>query len=194
MNIEKIRKGLEPYRPLVHQVPSSNQQGAVAAILRPDGEETRVLLIQRAERSSDPWSGHMAFPGGHAESGDATLFETVIRETREEIGVDLKTHGELIARLDDFEVYAYGKPTGMRVVAYVFVLQKNPEYRLNGEVAEMIWGALGEMADGSVDAVKAYTLDGADFELPAYNVQGRIVWGLTFRILQDLFSKLGSRR
>ncbi len=194
MNLEIIRKGLEPYKPLVHQASGSNHQGAVAVILRPDGDETRVLLIRRAERSGDPWSGHMAFPGGHADSNDTTLFETVTRETLEEIGLDLVTHGELIGKLDDLEVFAYGKPTGMLVVPYVFLLRQEPDYRLNNEVAEMVWGALGEMAKGEVDAVKEYSTDGIRFELPAYDIQGRIVWGLTYRILQDLFSKLGLSR
>jgi len=190
MNLEIIRKGLEPYKPLVFDAPSSIHQGAVAVILKPDGDETRVLLIRRAERAGDPWSGHMAFPGGHAEMSDATLFETVTRETQEEIGVDLEEHGELIGTLDDLEVFAYGRPTGMKVVPYVFVLQQEPDYRLNDEVAEMVWGALGEMAKGDVDAIKQYALEGIHYELPAYDVQGRIVWGLTYRILQDFFSKL----
>jgi 8-oxo-dGTP pyrophosphatase MutT (NUDIX family) len=194
MNLEIIRKGLEPHKPLAHQAPGSNHQGAVAVILRPDGDETRVLLIRRAERAGDPWSGHMAFPGGHAESSDPTLFETVTRETREEIGVDLEAQGELIGQLDELEVFAYGRPIGMKVVPYVFVLRQECDYQLNSEVDEMVWGALGEMAKGEVDAVKAYSTDGVCFELPAYNVQGRIVWGLTYRILQDLFLKLGLSR
>jgi len=192
MNLEIILKGLEPTKPLVHQTPSSSQQGAVAVILRPDGDETQVLLIRRAEREQDPWSGHMAFPGGHAEITDVTLFETVTREAREEIGVDLETCGELIGKLDDLEVFAYGKPTGMKVVPYVFVLRQEPDYQLNNEVAEIIWGALGEMVKGEVEAVMRYSMEGVQFELPAYDIEGRIVWGLTYRILQDLFAKLGS--
>lgn len=194
MNLEIIRKGIEPHKNLVFRAPSSSHQGAVAVILKADGDETRVLLIRRAERAGDPWSGHMAFPGGHAEIDDSTLFATVTRETREEIGVDLEAHGELIGTLDDLEVFAYGRPTGMKVVPFVFVLQQEPDYRLNEEVAEMLWGALGEMANGEVDAVKRYALDGVRFELPAYDVQGRIVWGLTYRILQDFFSKLEMSR
>lgn len=190
MNLEIIRKGLEPYKSLVFDAPISSHQGAVAVILKPEGEETRVLLIRRAERAGDPWSGHMAFPGGHAEISDATLFETVTRETQEEIGVDLVKHGELIGTLDGLEAFAYGRPTGMKVVPYVFILQQELDYRLNDEVAEMVWGALGKMANGEVDAVKQYSLEGIRYELPAYDVQGRIVWGLTYRILQDFFSKL----
>jgi hypothetical protein len=82
----------------------------------------------------------------------------------------------------------------MTVVPYVFVLRQEPDYQLNSEVAEMVWGALGAMVKGEVDAVKEYSTDGVRFELPAYDVEGRIVWGLTYRILQDLFSKLGLSR
>jgi 8-oxo-dGTP pyrophosphatase MutT (NUDIX family) len=192
MNLELIRKRLAPYKPRILEKAGANDRAAVAAILRPNGDETEILLIRRAERSGDPWSGHMALPGGHVESSDANLYATVTRETREEIGVDLEILAETLGRLDDLEVYAYGKPTGMIIAPYVFVLQQEPEYRLNDEVAEMLWGPLGQMVRGEINSVREYTIDGMTLNLPAYDVRGRIVWGLTYRILQDFFSKLES--
>jgi 8-oxo-dGTP pyrophosphatase MutT (NUDIX family) len=191
MNLELIRNRLAPYKPRILEEAGANDRAAVAAILRPNGDETEILLIRRAERFGDPWSGHMALPGGHVESNDENLYATVTRETREEIGVNLEIQGEIVGRLDDLEVYAYGKPTGMIIAPYVFILQQEPVYRLNDEVAEMLWGPLGQMARGEINAVKEYALDGVTLRLPAYDVNGRIVWGLTYRILQDFFSKLG---
>src|SRR4051812_3842337 len=57
------------------------RRAAVAAILRDAAEGPEILFIRRAEHPQDPWSGHMAFPGGREEPGDADLLETAIRET-----------------------------------------------------------------------------------------------------------------
>jgi len=173
------------------EVPRATRRSAVAAILRQRrGAEAEVLLIRRAERTGDPWSGQMAFPGGHAQPEDADLHATVLRETREEVGIDLDRNGELIGRLDDLPVTAWGKPTGMVITPHVFALRGEPEFSIGDEVAELLWGPLGEMARGGVDAVKEYCLEGVRVELPAYDVDGRIVWGLTYAMLRNLFAKL----
>src|SRR6185436_21144367 len=80
----------------------AGDQAAVAVILI--GSEAtstlELLLIQRSERAGDPWSGHMALPGGRRDARDIDLRATAMRETREEIGVELST-ARLLGRLDD---------------------------------------------------------------------------------------------
>lgn len=72
---------------------------AVALILLPmETQGWELLLIVRAENEKDPWSGHVAAPGGRTEVGVdgralETVVETAVRETREEIGVDLMGEG-----------------------------------------------------------------------------------------------------
>ena len=92
--LDKIKATLGNYRPHIADTNQSTKKAAVAVILRPAPGETldstEILFIKRAERDGDPWSGHMAFPGGHMEPDDSDLKESAIRETKEEIGLDLR--------------------------------------------------------------------------------------------------------
>lgn len=63
------------------------QRSAVAMILQVREGELHILMIKRAEREGDPWSGHMAFPGGRMDKADAHGFAVAVRETEEEIGL-----------------------------------------------------------------------------------------------------------
>ncbi len=165
--------------------------GAVAAILMERANGVEILLIRRAQRPGDRWSGQVALPGGHAEPTDADLRATVVRETQEEVGFSLDEHGELIGRLPDLPVSARGRHTGMMVVPFVFALSSEPQLATNEEVDEVFWASLEKMVRGEIDTVMQYQLDGARFELPAYDVDGHIVWGLTYKILQNLLARLG---
>src|SRR3989442_10873051 len=64
------------------------------------GGGLEALFIRRAQRADDPWSGQVALPGGRRDAGDADLFATAVRETREETGIDL-AGAERLGRLDD---------------------------------------------------------------------------------------------
>lgn len=171
-----------------------DKRAAVACILR-DGEQgPEVMLIKRAEHPSDPWSGHMAFPGGREDPGDEDLRHTALRETREEVGLDLRSHGEPIGRLDDLPAIARSRPTGLLIAPFVYQLEVEPSLRPNEEVQEVVWGPLWAMASGRLDTTRSYQMEGQTWKLPAYNVDGRIVWGLTYQMLQRLFSLVLPRR
>lgn len=166
------------------------RRAAVAAILRPAGVASEVLLIRRADNPGDPWSGHMAFPGGRAEPEDPDLVATAIRETREEVGLSLSEHAELLGRLDDLRAIGRRGPTGLVIRPFVFALRADVTPTLNAEVAEVLWAPLSPLARGEVDTTRPYTHQGQTLEFPAYDVDGRLVWGLTYRMLQNLFEAL----
>ena len=77
-------------------------RAAVAIILRETSSVTEMLMIRRSKREGDPWSGHMGFPGGRQEPQDHSNFSCALRETYEEIGLELlrpRTHRRFVDRL-----------------------------------------------------------------------------------------------
>ena len=169
---------------------ASPRRAAVALILRNGPRGPDVLFIRRAEHPQDPWSGHMAFPGGREEPRDADLLETAVRETREEVSLDLSTSAQLLGRLDALPVTARGKRTGMTVSPFVFELTHEVELARNYEVSEVLWAPLEPLYRGQHATKYRYELAGEGVDLPAHDLDGRIVWGLTHRMLEALFALL----
>lgn len=189
VDLDQVRTALKGRRPAVTPQ-DGNQRSAVAAVLRERQGDAEVLLIRRATRDGDPWSGHMAFPGGRADPADGDLLETAERETREEVGLDLRAHAELVGRLDDVQAVARGRRIGMTIAPFVFALIEERPLVTNEEVEETIWARLSPLAHGENATTVDYEIDGQKLTLPAFDVSGRIVWGLTYRMLQALFDAL----
>lgn len=168
-------------------------RAAVAIIVREAADaQAEILLIRRAERPNDPWSGHMAFPGGREEPHDETLLATALRETREEIAVDLARAGRLLGQLQALPAMARGRTIGMEIVPFVFELTVQAPLVFNAaEVAEAIWMPLEPLRRGALRTTVPYELAGQRLNLPAHDFEGRIVWGLTYRMLDQLFALLG---
>jgi 8-oxo-dGTP pyrophosphatase MutT (NUDIX family) len=169
-------------------------RAAVAAVLRDPGggRDAALLLFRRAERDGDPWSGHMAFPGGRSDAADRSLLATAVRETREEVGLDLDADGTLLAELPELHAIARGKRTGLLITPFVFALTREaPLVFDEAEVAEALWAPFGPLARREDAGTLPYELEGKKVELPCLRVQGRVVWGLTYRMLEMLFEALG---
>jgi 8-oxo-dGTP pyrophosphatase MutT (NUDIX family) len=165
-------------------------QAAVAAILRPGGAHgPEILFIERAEREGDPWSGHMAFPGGRRDPVDGTLVETAIRETKEEVGLDLARH-TFLGTLADVPTHR----TGLVVRAFVFMLTDatHDVERRQEEVADVVWAPIGPLLRGEMASTFEFVPDGFDVAvtLPSFKVGERVVWGLTYRMLELLFEAI----
>lgn len=163
-------------------------RSSVAAIVREcenDPDQLEVLLIKRAERTGDRWSGHMAFPGGREEKADKSVRGTAIRETSEEIGLELPKHNYM-GRLSDVMTLAHGSKKPMVVSPYVFRLAGHPKLVLNHEVAEVVWLPLSFLADPGNRESMRWDKNGVGIKLPCYHYNGYKVWGLTLRMLDEL--------
>lgn len=170
---------------------SSKREAAVATILRERAGQTEALFILRATKESDPWSGHMAFPGGHRDPPDPTLQATAERETLEEIGLDLRRSARYIGQIEPVRANPRGSSIDMVVVPFVYALEeKDPVLTPNYEVADILWGSLDEMFDGSSFTHDEFAIGGQRRVVPGYVVSEHIVWGLTLRMLEKFFTLL----
>lgn len=162
----------------------SRAQAAVALLLRVEGGEVELLLIRRAEREGDPWSGHMAFPGGRWQPGDGTLAITAARETREEVGIDLWRNGHRLGELDALAPRSARIPS-IVVSPFVYHVRGAAEPRPDPrEVQAALWVPVHELLHP--DAATEYLHDlgaGNTLSFPAYDARGQVVWGMTHRIL-----------
>ena len=175
-------------RELVDQ--PGHARAAVAIVVR-DAEGPQVLLIRRADHPDDPWSGHMAFPGGREDPQDQSLLATAIRETLEEVGLDLGHMGQLLGQLAPLPAMVRGRPVGMTVVPFIFELVSDAELLYSEEVVEAVWAPLDPLLQGQLRTTFVVERDGGErVELPAHDVGGRPVWGLTYRMLDSLFELL----
>jgi 8-oxo-dGTP pyrophosphatase MutT (NUDIX family) len=134
----------------------------------------------------------MAFPGGRRDEGDADLYETAVRETREEVGLDLAAHGTLLGRLEDLEAIAGARRTGLVIAPFVFALDREVPLVFDPrEVAEALWAPIAPLAGGEGASTMPWERSGVRFDLPCWHVQGHVVWGLTYRMMQELFGAIG---
>jgi len=162
------------------------RRAAVAIVLRRTADDVvELLLIKRSEREGDPWSGHVALPGGRRDPSDATLQDTAIRETREETGIDLARDGIVLGVLDELRPRT---PTLPPIIVTPFVAIVRPEVVIetSDEVASAFWVALAALEDPSLAVESEVSARGATWRVPSYVLGGHIVWGMTERILQNL--------
>lgn len=166
------------------------RRAAVAILIRSSRlNDSEVFFIRRAEFEGDPWSGHVAFPGGREEPGDETLLETAIRETFEETGIDLRGSANLIGVLHDLRPVSVRLPEVM-VRPYVFVGTDLPEPVLSSEVAGAFWVPLAALLDSSVWKDTLVRAGETEINRRAFHHEGNIVWGMTERILSELLGLL----
>ncbi len=160
-------------------------QAAVALVVRA-GEELDLLLIKRAQRAGDPWSGHMALPGGRRAAADATLLDTAVRETMEETAVALERPLHL-GRLEDVSPQSRRLPD-LTVSPFAFGVAAGTEARADcHEVDAVHWVPLERLRDPATTGRMEVELPGGRRSFPCLRVAEDVVWGLTYRILQDFF-------
>ncbi|MDA4116695.1 MAG: CoA pyrophosphatase [Thaumarchaeota archaeon] len=159
------------------------KSAGVAVIFSDAQGDEEVLLIRRAERKDDPWSGQVAFPGGMVSDADKSFEETARRETAEEVGVDLSGGGAAFrGYMRDFKA----RTKEVTVVPSVFKLAGPSEVTPNAEVGSYEWASLGQLAAEETQSSYLIPRGGGQIPFPCIVHHGLVIWGLTERILSGI--------
>lgn len=189
LGVDEIRRRLAGHTPRILR--PAAKHAAVAAVLRESATGGELLFIERAQHPLDPWSGHMAFPGGRVDPGDATARHAAERETLEEVGIDL-ARAELLGRLDDVE----GAPPGfdsLVVSAFVYCADGHGPATPNHEVRDVLWVPLAYLHEPSRRVPFYWPRGQRTTHYPGILVgepERHVVWGLTYRFLELFFTAL----
>lgn len=180
------------------------KRSAVAIVIdQATTKQASLLLIKRADNERDPWSGHMAFPGGRYEPGDKNGLATAKREMQEEVGFDIDQlaadsvacgiiDGQCIARLSDIKTSKRVTPNAMIVSPYIFSVQNKPKLVANHEVADTVWVPLSFFSELENRGVHKMKYQDRKIEMPCYRFQGNVIWGLTLSMIDEILRVLGA--
>lgn len=166
---------------------------SVAVVLREVESDLEALFIRRAEHDADPWSGHLAFPGGRLDAEDKDARCAAERETIEELGVDLAdaTRARCLGQLSD----VLGHAESIRVSAYVYGISGVPSLRLNHEIRDAFWTPLHHCTDPRRQSMREFHYLDRSMPLPTIRLleddDAPVLWGITYKFLDDLMSKIG---
>jgi 8-oxo-dGTP pyrophosphatase MutT (NUDIX family) len=186
---QTIRAALVARAPVDVAEPVASR-AAVAIILRDGADGLEALFIRRAEHPRDPWSGQFAFPGGRAEPQDADLAATAVRETQEEIGLDLTATADLLGRLDEVLAMARLRPMNLSITPYVFQLRVPAALTISPEVTSLHWLSLPALVDPGAQSTTRYVHEQTTLQFPSLEVDGVVIWGLTFRMFTGLVERM----
>lgn len=184
--IAEIRRRLAGYHPRLAS--GDRARAAVALVLHQQQEAVHLLFIERSQRDGDPWSGHVAFPGGRVEPGDGNARMAAERETREEVGLDLGT-AEYLGRLDDVT----GATLPILVSGFVYNVEIRDRLRTNHEVKDAFWVQLNVLGDAACHRERSFRIDNEERRFSTIELPGprkRVLWGISYRLVSQLAAVL----
>ena len=161
----------------------SARRASVAIVLAGDSGAPSVCFVERARRAGDPWSGDVAFPGGWAKPEEANLRATAMRETHEEVGLAL-AGAQHVGDLAPMSISRFRSGMGI-IGASVFYIGEScpPLHPDEREIARAFWIPIAHLHHPDNHTVVHWSRSGPPRPRPAIAFEGRVIWGLTYRVL-----------
>ena len=189
ITLGKISRAIAAHEPGLLPPPVSNRErAAVALVLAGAENDLSLCFIKRAPHPKDPWSGHMALPGGRFEKSDGDSRAVAVRETFEEVGLALAPEHD-VGPLSEMPIARHPHPLAGVLSPHVFYLpEPRPGFDIDPhEVAKAFWIPLVHICDPR----SQFTLTWDHKPYPGIEFRGEIVWGLTLRVLYSFTQLVG---
>jgi len=180
--VQRLRRHEKP----VKHYGKVTRRAAVAIVLHEHEDSVCLLMIRRATRAGDPWSGHMAFPGGRRDPEDADDLACALRETDEEIALDLAGLGTRVCTLADVNTGWRADRPEMLVAPFVFAVPELPQLHLNHEVDDAVSVPLAYLLDRSNRVPLKWEWRGTQVESDSYLYRENRIWGLSLMMIDEL--------
>jgi 8-oxo-dGTP pyrophosphatase MutT (NUDIX family) len=189
--VARLMQSLADHPPVVvHPEPHTRLAAILLALRARSDGEPELLMIKRAEAEGDPWSGHIACPGGRMEPEDHGLAATAVRETLEETGVDVARDGRLLGHLDDITPRTPTLPP-IVIRPYVALVRSDVEIVPSREVAAAFWVSVSALREQTAWGIGRVQVGGVLREVSVFQHGEHVVWGLTERVLRQFLAYMG---
>lgn len=187
--IDEVAVRLQEDRPELSDARYS-MRAAVALVLRESGSDLEALFIRRAEHEGDPWSGHLAFPGGRIDPTDTGPRMAAERETLEELELDL-TGARLLGQLSDVP----GHAESICVSGFVYAVDGDPPLKPNHEIRSAFWSPLDHLTDPGRQAMRSFSYLERSMALPTVRLlddpRAPVLWGITYKFMDEFMRRIG---
>ncbi|MFS4416806.1 NUDIX hydrolase [Maribacter sp. 2307ULW6-5] len=167
----------------LERIKTNPKKAGVMALFYPNGQgQTHLLCILR-KTYPGIHSNQVGLPGGKQEPADRDLAHTALRETHEEVGVPQEAV-ELVRSLSEI----YIPPSNYQVHPFLGLYRRpGPFVRQESEVARILQVPLSDfLSDANVVKRKLSTSYAHEMEVPAFKLNGYIVWGATAMMLNEI--------
>ena len=153
-----------------------------------------LLMMRRAERAGDPWSGHVSFPGGRVQPEDTDTRAAALRELHEETALAPDSSFVPIGRLSDRLTREHGRHRPMVVTPYVYRVPRALAVAPGAEAARLWWEPLATLVDPDRRRTLFWRVAGLPLPFPAIAVGDTRLWGLSLMMVNELVRATGMRR
>lgn len=196
--IQQIRNGLQSPLPGVErqlemasmgrgerwEIREDHRKSGVLALFYPWEEQLHLVFMKRTQ-DGNVHSGQISFPGGKMEPTDANATATALREAEEELNIP-QTEVQVLGKLTEL----YIPPSNFMVYPTVGFLPRRPHFLPSlQEVAQIIEVPLGQLLDPQQPQLVSHLVrPEMKRDVPAYYIQGHVIWGATGMMLHELLA------
>lgn len=196
ISLDTLAQRLQSYRP--RRLPGRQRVARCGVVLliadqgaAEQDKTPALLLMRRAERIADPWSGHVSFPGGRVDPGDSSTRDAALRELQEETGIPASSDLVPIGRLSDLLTREHGRIRPMVVSPYVYRTPRALALEPSREAAKLWWEPLSHFVAPERRKPLVWRLAGLPLRVPSVDVSGARLWGLSLMMVDELVRATG---